>query len=165
MDFSGMLGGLQNHITQQVNALLNQLVGGLQGLKGLIGGGRAELNIFDHFKDFLASIQGQVVGIGQHLLNQGLASVLGGLGSLGGSRAIGDIFSSLSQQIAGVVSAGQAALSGALGNLSALGANLLDSAKPHWEQLKENMVGHGLNVLGSLTETIGGLHSSITSGR
>jgi len=164
MDISAMLGGLQGHITDKINSLLSGLLGGLHGLISSIGG-RAEPNIFDHFKDFLASIQGQVVGIGQHLLNQGLASVLGGLGSLGGSRAIGDIFAGLSAQIGSAVSMAQDAIKGIAGNIAQLGGQLLDTAKPHWEGLKESMVGHGMNVLGSLSETIGDLHSSITGGR
>ena len=71
----------------------------------------------------------------------------------------------LSQQVSGVVSAAQSALSGALGSLSALGSNILDASKPHWEQLQEQLVGHGLNVLGSISETINNVHGSITGGR
>ena len=71
----------------------------------------------------------------------------------------------LQQQVSTVVSAAQSALSGALGSLSALGSNILDASKPHWEQLQEQLVGHGLNVLGSLSETINNVHGSITGGR
>lgn len=75
------------------------------------------------------------------------------------------IILALQQQIAGAVSVAQGALSGALGGLSALGSNILDASKPHWEQLQEQLVGHGLNVLGSLSETINNVHGSITGGR
>ena len=71
----------------------------------------------------------------------------------------------LSQQIGSAVTAAQGALSGALGNLSALGSSILDASKPHWEQLQEQLVGHGLNVLGSLSETINNVHGSLTGGR
>ncbi|CAF4125629.1 unnamed protein product, partial [Rotaria sordida] len=71
----------------------------------------------------------------------------------------------LSQQIGAAVSAAQGMLQGVVGGLSALGSNLLDASKPHWEQLQEQLVGHGLNVLGSLSETINNLHGSITGGR
>lgn len=71
----------------------------------------------------------------------------------------------LSSQIGSAVTAAQGALSGALGNLGAIGSNILDASKPHWESLQEQLVGHGLNVLGSISETINNLHGSITGGR
>ena len=71
----------------------------------------------------------------------------------------------LQEQISGAVSAAQGALSGALGSLTALGSNILDASKPHWEQLQEQLVGHGLNVLGSLSETINNVHGSIAGGK
>ena len=71
----------------------------------------------------------------------------------------------LSQQVTNAVSVAQNALNGALGNLAQIGSNLVDASKPHWEQLQEQLVGHGLNVLGSLSETINNLHGSITGGR
>jgi hypothetical protein len=63
------------------------------------------------------------------------------------------------------VTAAQGALTGALGGLTAIGSQILDASKPHWEQLQEQLVGHGLNVLGSLSETINNVHGSITGGR
>ena len=143
--------------------------------------GRASIDIGAIFSGFYAEIQGALAGIGQHFLNQGLAAVLGGIG---GSRAIGDVFAceylmgvsmpliqscpffvALSQQIAAAVAAAQGALSGTLTNLTALGSSLVDASKPHLAQLQEQIVGHGLNVLGSLSETINNLHGSITGGR
>ena len=76
-----------------------------------------------------------------------------------------DFVVDLQQQISGAVTAAQGALSGALSNISALGSSLLDASKPHWEQLQEQLVGHGLNVLGSLSETISNVHGSITGGK
>ncbi|CAF1059548.1 unnamed protein product [Rotaria sordida] len=126
--------------------------------------GRASVDLGAIFSGFLSEISGAVQGLGQHFLNQGLAAVLGGLGSLGG-RSFGEMFAGLSQQIGAAVSAAQGMLQGVVGGLSALGSNLLDASKPHWEQLQEQLVGHGLNVLGSLSETINNLHGSITGGR
>jgi len=159
-DFNSIFDSLKPMLGQFTQGLLNQVLGGLGGLIG----GRAGLDLGSYFNEFLAHITGQVTQIGQHLLNQGLASVLGGLGSLGGSRGISDIFAGLSQQISGAVAIAQGVLSGALGNLSTLGSSLLDASKPHWEQLQEQLVGHGLNVLGSISESVGNLHGSITSG-
>jgi len=157
-DFNAILEQFKPLVSAQINGLLAQALGSIQGLiSGL--GGRVDFGAI--FSGFLSEIQGAVSGIGQHFLNQGLAAVLGGLGG----RGISDIFASLSQQISGAVTAAQGALSGALGNLSALGSNLVDASKPHWEQLQEQLVGHGLNVLGSLSETINNLHGSITGGR
>ena len=95
-----------------------------------------------------------------------VASLTSSLVSFDKSTNIGDNISivlvlALQQQIAGAVSVAQSALSGALGSLSALGSNILDASKPHWEQLQEQLVGHGLNVLGSLSETINNVHGSI----
>jgi hypothetical protein len=150
---------------EQFKPMLDQFAGQalaqiLGGLSGLIGG-RAENNIGSILSQFLAQIQGTVTSIGQQLLNQGLGAVLGGLGSLGGSRGFGDILATLQGHISTAVTAAQGALGGALGNLSTLGSSLIDASKPHWEQLQEQLLGHGLNVLGSISETINNVHGSI----
>jgi len=160
-DFNSIL----DQIKPLVGGLINQALGSVLGsLQGLIGG-RASLDLGSVFSGFLSEIQGALTGIGQHFLNQGLAAVLGGLGSLGGSRFIGDLFAGLSQQIGAAVTAAQGALTGALGNLQALGTSILDASKPHWEQLQEQLLDHTFNALGSLSETINNLHGSITGGR
>jgi len=166
----GSIGGRFdfNSIVDQFKPLLNGLLGQVLGqvvgsLSGLIGG-RASIDLGAIFKDFVEQLKAPVVGLGQHFLNQGLAAVLGGLGSLGGSRGISDLFTSLQQQIGAAASVAQAALSGVLGNLSALGSNLLDASKPHWTNLQEQLVGHGLNVLGSISESISNVHGAITGG-
>jgi len=152
---TGVFGQLQALLPQIGNQLLSQLLG---GLTGLISGG-ACIDISAIFGEFLASIQGSLAGIGSSLLNQGLGAVLGGLG---GSRALfGDIFATLQGHISTAVGAAQGAIGGALSSLSGLGASLIDSGKPHWEQLQEQLLGHGLNVLGSISETINNLHGSV----
>jgi len=161
LNLSGLFDQFKPIVDSLINQALGQVLGGLSGLLGGLGG---RIDIGAIFAGLWNDIQGSVVGLGQHFLNQGLASVLGGLGGLGG-RGIGDIFAGLTAQIGGALQAAQGALSGALGNLSALGAGIIDASKPHWEQLQEQLVGHGLNVLGSLSETINNLHGSITGGR
>ncbi|CAE7138363.1 unnamed protein product [Rhizoctonia solani] len=76
----------------------------------------------------------------------------------------GDIFAGLLVQITTAVVSAQATLMAAFGNLQNLGSQLLDASKPHWEQLQEQLVGHGLNVLGSISETINNLLGSIMGG-
>jgi hypothetical protein len=71
----------------------------------------------------------------------------------------------LSQQFSSLVGNAQTALQGALGQLASIGSGLLDASKPHFQQLQEQLIGHGLNALGSLSETINNLHGSITGGR
>jgi hypothetical protein len=159
-DFASIFAQFQPLLAQFANQALGQILGGLSGLIG----GRAGLDFGAIFQDFLASVTPAITGLGQHFLNQGLAAVLGGLGNLGGSRALSDIFASLSGQVAAAVAAAQGALSGALGGLSALGSQILDASKPHFEQLQEQLIGHGLNVLGSLAETINNVHGSVVSG-
>ncbi|UJR37160.1 hypothetical protein I4U23_029870 [Adineta vaga] len=166
---SAVIGGRFDFLTDIFNnfkPILEQLAGQalsqvLGSLSGILGGARIDLGAI--FNDFWAGISTQVTGLGQHFLNQGLAAVLGGLGNLG-SRGIGDIFSSISASIATAVAGAQSALSGALGGLQTLGSQILDASKPHWEQLQEQLVGHGLNVLGSLSETINNVHGSIVGG-
>lgn len=68
----------------------------------------------------------------------------------------------LSNQIGSVVTVAQGVLTGVVSNL---GSTLVDATKPHWESLQEQLIGHGLNVLGSLSETINNVHGSITGGR
>ncbi|CAF0992684.1 unnamed protein product [Adineta ricciae] len=156
-----------NEIVNQFKPILEQLAGQalsqvLGSLSGIFGGSRIDLASI--FGDFWSGISTQVTELGQHFLNQGLAAVLGGLGGLG-SRGFSDIFASLSQSIGTAVTAAQGALTGALGGLQQLGSQILDASKPHWEQLQEQLVGHGLNVLGSLSETINNVHGSIVGGR
>jgi len=155
-----ILANFKPILEQLAGQALGQLLGGLQGLIG----GRALENIPSILGDFWASITGALSGMGQHLVNQGLGAVLGGLGSLGG-RGIGDIFAGLSAQVGAAVTAAQGALVGAWSGLQGLGSNLIDATKPHLGQLQEQLVGHGLNALGSLSETINNLHGSITGGR
>jgi len=160
-DFNILLDMFKPILGQLVNQALGQVMG---GLTGLIGGGRGAMDmIHAALGDFMASIQGALGGIAQSLMNQGLAAVIGAVS--GGRAGFGDIFASLSQHISSVVSLAQGALSGALGNLSAIGASILDASKPHLEQLQEQLVGHGLNVLGSLSETINNIHGSVAGGR
>jgi hypothetical protein len=160
-NFEAPLASLISLFQTQIGSVLQALTGGLAGLIG----GRAGINIASIFGDFLSSIEGALTGIGQHLLNQGLSSVLGALGGLGGARAIGDIFAGLSQQLSGLVTAAQGAIQGVVSNLAALGSNLVDASIPHLQQLQEQLVGHGLNVLGSISETINNLHGTLTGGR
>merc|ERR1711972_99587 len=160
---SAAIGGrfdLFNDLINQFKPILEQLAG--QALSSVLGGSRIDLASI--FGDFWNGISTQVTELGQHFLNQGLAAVLGGLGNLG-SRGISDIFASISASIGTAVEAAQGALSGALGGLQQLGSQILDASKPHWEQLQEQLVGHGLNVLGSLSETINNVHGSIVGGR
>jgi len=160
-DFSGIVDQFKPIVTGLINQALTQVLGGLQGLIG----GRASINLGAIFNEFLQQITHPITQIGQHLINQGLASVIGGLGSLGGSRGISDIIAALQQQIGAAVTNAQTVISGAVGNISALGSSIFDATKPHLEQLQEQLVGHGLNVLGSVSETINNLHGSITGGR
>merc|ERR1711972_974388 len=163
---SAAIGG-RFDLFNQFKPILEQLAGQalssvLGSLSGILGGSRIDLSAI--FTDFWNGISTQVTELGQHFLNQGLAAVLGGLGNLG-SRGISDIFASISASIGTAVEAAQGALSGALGGLQQLGSQILDASKPHWEQLQEQLVGHGLNVLGSLSETINNVHGSIVGGR
>ncbi|CAF3921464.1 unnamed protein product, partial [Rotaria sp. Silwood1] len=89
----------------------------------------------------------------------------GSLGNLGGSRGFNDIIAALQQQISNAVTIAQSAITGAVNNIASLGSSIVDASKPHWEQLQEQLVGHGLNALGSISETINNLHGSITGGR
>jgi hypothetical protein len=162
-DLGGIMSIVQSLISGNLSGLLSQLAGGITTLIG--SAGRASFDIGAIFTQFLDSILPAVTGLGEHFLNQGLAAVLGGLGSLTGSRAFADIFASISEQFGQAITAAQGALTGALAGLTTLGSSILDASKPHWEQLQEQLVGHGLNVLGSLSETINNLHGSITGGR
>ncbi|CAF0995510.1 unnamed protein product [Rotaria sordida] len=152
-----LLGPLLNGIIGQG---LNSVLGGLQGLIG----GRLDLDIGGIFQNVLDQVLPAIQGIGQHLLNQGLAAVLGGLGSLGG-RGFEDLWQGVLGQVTNAVSTAQNILQGVVGGITTLGSNILDASKPHWEQLQEQLIGHGLNVLGSVSETINNLHGSITGGR
>jgi hypothetical protein len=158
LNFNELLANFQSALNQLANQAVGSLLGGLSSLIG----GNGRVDVVAIFNDFLASISGAVTGLGQHLLNQGLGAVLGGLG---GSRAIGDIFASLSQQIGAAVTAAQGAFNGVVGSLASLGSGLLDASKPHWQELQSQLVGHGLNVLGSVSETINNLHGTVTGGR
>jgi len=161
-----MLSNFLPIIQPIVNNFLAQALGSLSSIFNLhnIIGGRAaaaRITIGEMFQHFLDQITPAVVGLGEHFFNQGLSAVLGAIGS----RGIADIFSGLTSQIAAVVSAGQIALNGVVSNLTQVVSGVLDASKPHWEQLQDQLVGHGLNVLNSLGQTINDLHGTITGGR
>jgi len=158
--FATIMGSIKPH--------LDQLLGNVLGSLGsMLGGGRAGLfdSLQSVFTDFINSIKPAVGGMVSHLTNQGLSAVLGSLGGLGGRIDFSEIFSTLGGHITNLTNVAKETIAGALGNLQAIGSNMLGAAKPHWEQLQESLVGHGLNVLGSLSDTINNLHGSITGGR
>jgi len=154
-DFNAILDQFKPFVSQLVSGALGQVLGSLSGLIG----GRAELNLGEMFSQLLQQLQAQVTQVGQHLLNQGLSAVLGGLG---GSRIIKDLFATLQEHFGNAVTAAQGALQGALGGLTQLGSSLLDASKPHFQQLQEQLLGHGLSALGSISESIKNVHGSIT---
>jgi len=165
LDFLPQILGMIQPLLNQFLAQAVGALGNVFNLSSMLGGGRA-VDVSAIFADFWGSISHAVTGMGQHFLNQGLSAVMGGLtGVLGGGRGFGDIFSTLSNQISALVSAGQNALSGIVGNVSNIVTGVLDASKPHWEQLQEQLVGHGLNVMNTLGQTINDLHGSITGGR
>jgi hypothetical protein len=71
----------------------------------------------------------------------------------------------LSQQAATLIATAQAAITGTVNNLVTLGGSIVDASKPHLTQLQEQLIGHGVNALGSLSETINNLHGSLIAGR
>jgi len=156
-DFEAIIAQFKPLVNQYINQALAGVLGSLQGLIG----GRASFDFGAIFNGLLEQVTKPLTEMGQHILNQGLAAVLGSFGS----RGIADLFAGLQQQIGTAVSAAQGALTGALSNLASLGSSILDASKPHWEQLQEQLIGHGLNALGSISETIGNLHGTITGGR
>jgi len=162
-DVSGLLAAFLPQIQSILNGVLAQAMeslGGIFNLQNIIGG-RAEFSLAAIFNQFLEQIAPAITGLGEHFLNQGLSAVLGAIGG----RAFADIFAGLSAQIAAVVSAGQSALSGVVSNLTSVVSGVLDASKPHWEQLQDQLIGHGLNVLNSLGQTINDVHGTITGGR
>jgi len=165
LDFSALLNQFKPLVSQLVNGALGQVLGSLGslgGLAGLLGSGRAEFNLGEVFNQLLQQLQATATHIGQQVLNTGLAAILGGLGSLSGSRVFGDIFDALKQHFNTAVSAANVALSGALGGLTQLGSDLVASTKPHLQSLQEQLLNHGLNALGTISESISNIHGSIT---
>jgi len=160
------LGNVLQQILGQFAPLLQQAAQGAlasvsQTITSLIGGISIGRGLTEILADFYNQVSGAVAGIGQHLMNSGISAVLGAVGGLGG-RGIGDIMGGLSAQIAAIVGQAQGALTQIVSGLTQTAAGVLESAKPHWEQLQGQLVGHGLNVLGSLSETINNLHGEIT---
>ncbi|CAF3517049.1 unnamed protein product [Adineta steineri] len=113
---------------------------------------------------FVASVQDAVMGMGQHLLNQGLSAVLGGLAG-GRANMFTDMLASLQSSVSGVLNQATTALSGVVAGLQQAGATMLSTAQPHWEDLQQQLLGHGMNVLGSVSETINNMHGTLVGGR
>ncbi|CAF0823473.1 unnamed protein product [Didymodactylos carnosus] len=158
-DFSQILSLVQPMIQQFISQITGSL-GSIFNLSSILGG-RAGLNLGQIFGDFWSTIAPAITGLGQHFLDQGLSAVLGAIGS----RGFGDIFANLSQQFSSILSAGQLAISNVVDNITGVVSGVLDASKPHWEQLQDQLLGHGLNVLNSLGQTINDLHGTITGGR
>ncbi|CAF4343901.1 unnamed protein product [Adineta steineri] len=113
---------------------------------------------------FVASVQDAVMGMGQHFLNQGLSAVLGGLAGRQ-SRIFGDLFASLQESVSGMLSQAGNMMTGVMAGLQGAAAGILSTAQPHWEDLQQQLLGHGMNVLGSVSETINNMHGSLVGGR
>ncbi|CAF4438066.1 unnamed protein product, partial [Adineta steineri] len=116
------------------------------------------------FAEFASSVQTAVMGMGQHLLNQGLSAVLGGLAGRQ-SRIFGDLFASISTTFNTMINQASTAVSGVMTGLQQAGATMLSTAQPHWEDLQQQLLGHGMNVLGSVSETINNMHGTLVGGR
>jgi len=162
----GIFDGVLSQLQALAGPLLNQLVSGVLGSLNLssILGGRADgvlSQIGGMFSEWFSGIQGALMGIGQHFVNQGLSAVLGAVGGMGG-RGFGDIFGAISAQLSGLVSSAQTAVGGIWNNLTTIAGNVLETSKPHLAQLQEQLIGHGLNVLNSLGNTVTDLHGSLT---
>jgi hypothetical protein len=160
------LGNIVQQLLGQFAPLLQQAAQGAlasvtQTITNIIGGISIGRGLNEILADFYNSIHHAVVGMSQHLMNTGISAVLGAVGSLGG-RGLGDIFGQLHAQLAGIIGNTQTAITSIVSGLTQTAAGVLESAKPHWEQLQGQLVGHGLNVLGSLSETINNLHGEIT---
>jgi len=158
----GMFDGVLAQLQQLVGPLLNQVISGVLGsfnLGSILGGGRA--GIASLFSEWFSGIQGHLLGIGQHFVNQGLSAVLGAVGGMGG-RGFGDLLSSITSQFSGIVSNVQNVLGGIMTNVQGIVGNVIDASKPHIAQLQEQLIGHGLNVLNSIGNTVTDLHGSLT---
>ncbi|CAF1274892.1 unnamed protein product [Adineta steineri] len=145
-------------LAQAASGLLGQLMGSLTGLLG----GRIFGDLQAMFTDFLGQITTPLLAIGQNLLNQGLSAVVG---SLAGSRFLGDFMSQISSQMAAAVATAQGVISQTVSSLSGVLSNIVDASKPHLADLQSQLMGHGLNVLGSLSETVNNLHGSLVGGQ
>ncbi|CAF1064736.1 unnamed protein product [Adineta steineri] len=157
-DMSAILNLVTPMLTQAASGLLGNLMASLQGLIG----GRIFGDISAMFTDFLSQITTPLAGIGQALLNQGLSAVLS---SMAGSRFLGDFMSQITSQMTAAVSAAQNVISTAVSGLSGVLSGVLDASKPHLADLQNQMLGHGMNVLGSLSETVNNLHGSLVGGQ
>jgi len=145
-------------LAQAAQGLLGQLMGSLSGLMG----GRIFGDLQAMFTDFLGQISTPLLAIGQNLLNQGLSAVVG---SLAGSRFLGDFMSQISSSMAAAVATAQGVISQTVSSLSGVLSNIVDASKPHLADLQNQMLGHGMNVLGSLSETVNNLHGSLVGGQ
>ncbi|CAF0940521.1 unnamed protein product [Didymodactylos carnosus] len=159
INFDQILTLVQSLVAPLINNLSASL-GSIFNLSSILGG-RAGWDLSQIFNDFLASITPAITGLGQHFLDQGLSAVLGAIGG----RGFSDIWTGLSQQFSSILSAGQQAISNVVDNITGVVSGVLDASKPHWEQLQDQLLGHGLNVLNSLGQTINDLHGTITGGR
>ncbi|CAF1150325.1 unnamed protein product [Adineta steineri] len=147
-----------NAILEQFKPLLVQAASGLLGqLTGLLGG-RMFGDLQTMFTDFLGQITTSLLAIGQSLLNQGLSAVIG---QLAGSRFLGDFMSQITSQFASAIATAQGVVSSTVASLTGVASSLLDASKPHLADLQKQLMGHGLNMLGSISETVNNLHGSL----
>ncbi|CAF3953185.1 unnamed protein product [Adineta steineri] len=165
-DFQAILNQALSQVQQQVTQLVPSVLTGLMGsLNSLISGSRGAFDDFQAIlSGFYESIQGSLAGLGNHLLNQGLSAVLGGLAGRQ-SRIFGDLFASLQESVSGMLSQAGNMMTGVMAGLQGAAAGILSTAQPHWEDLQQQLLGHGMNVLGSVSETINNMHGSLVGGR
>jgi len=159
--FDNVIASLQQMIKPLLSQLLTSVVGQFN-LSSIFGGRGIFDTIKEQFQQFLAQVSGPILGIGQHFVNQGLSAVLG---AVSGGRIFGELLSGLTSQLSALVSGAQTAVTGIMGNLQGIVGNVIDASKPHLAQLQEQLIGHGLNVLNSIGNTVTDLHGSLTGGR
>ncbi|CAF3968904.1 unnamed protein product [Adineta steineri] len=156
-----MLASLQGMVGQMVPQLLASLLG---NLTSMIGSRGFMDDVTAMFSQFASSVSGAVMGMGQHLMNQGLSAVLGGLAG-GRANMFSDMLASISTTFNTMIGQASTAVSGVVTGLQGAAAGILATAQPHWEDLQQQLLGHGMNVLGSVSETINNMHGSLVGGR
>jgi len=145
-------------LAQAASGLLGQLMGSLSGLIG----GRIFGDLSAMFSSFLSEVTKPLAAIGQQLLNQGLSAVVG---SLSGSRFLGDFFNQITSQFAGAIATAQGVIATTVDNLTSAASSIFDASKPHLADLQNQLMGHGLNMLGSISESVNNLHGSLVGGQ
>lgn len=158
---AGSLSSTINNILSQFQSQVSQFLGQLGSPSARSALQKAAVQakgeITDAFNELLNQALGHLTDIATSLANVGLASILGSLSGKRGlldTLGLTDAFNNITSTLAGHIN-------NITGSLTDLATGVVGAVQPHFENLQNELINHGLNAAQSLVNTLSGINSSL----